>query len=239
MELQNGRGNLGSHGAEEGIAHDLRLVFATHHNEHLLGGHDGANAHGVCLARHFVGGIKQAAVRVNGGFREVNAVGFLREFRRRLVEADVAVVAQAQKLQVNAASEQNGSLVGIACGLSVGVGAIGHMRVLGAHVDLAEQVLLHEVVVALLVIGRQAAIFVQIERCNAREVDTLGFVALGDFGVEALRRGAGGQAQHAARLFLDQVDNHVGGGFAHFLIVFGHENLHERILLFVVFCDYS
>ena len=153
-------------------------------------------------------------------------MGFLREFRCRLVEADVAVVAQAQKLQVNAASEQDGSLVSIACGLSVGVGAIGHMRVLGAHVDLAEQVLLHEVVVALLVIGRQAAIFVQIERCNAREVDALGFVARG-------------QTQHAARLFLDQVDNHVGGGFAHFLIVFGHENLHERILLFVVFCDYS
>ena len=111
MELQNGRGNLGGHGAEESIAHDLRLVFAAHHDEHLLGGHDGTNAHGVCLAGHFVGGIEQAAVRVNGGFRKVDAVGFLREFGRGLVEADVAVVAQTQKLQVNAAGKQDGSLI--------------------------------------------------------------------------------------------------------------------------------
>ena len=74
---------------------------------------------------HFVDGIEQAAVRVNGGFRKVDAVGFLREFGCGLVEADVAVVSQAQKLQVNAAGKQDGSLVGIACGLSIGVGAIG------------------------------------------------------------------------------------------------------------------
>ncbi len=67
---------------------------------------------------------------VNGGFRKVDAGGFPSEFGRGFVEADVAVVAQAQKLQVNAAGKQDGSLVGIACGLSIGVGAIGHMRVL-------------------------------------------------------------------------------------------------------------
>lgn len=228
VELQDGSRNLRGDGTEEDVTHDLRLVFAAYNQKNLLGSHDGSNAHGVRLAGHFVCGIEQAAVRIDGAFRQIDAVGFLGEFISRLVEADVPVVTKTEKLQVNAARQGNGGFVGIACGLGVGVGAVRDMRVFRTDVHMVEQMLLHEVMIALLVIVRKAAIFVKIKRGDAGEIEVFLFVALNELGIQALGRRTRGKAEHATGLFGNQFRNDIRSRFAHILIIFSNDDLHRN-----------
>ena len=74
MELQDGRRHFGRDRAEERLLHDLGLVGTLHHHEHAARGHDGADAHGVRLARHVFNAVEQAAVRLDGALGEIHAV---------------------------------------------------------------------------------------------------------------------------------------------------------------------
>ena len=86
---------------------------------------------------------EQAAVGLDGALREVDAVRALAEDVVRLVEADVAVVAQAKKLQVRIAGLGNDAVVLRAGRRGVGVGAVGHVRVVDVDVDVVEEVGAH------------------------------------------------------------------------------------------------
>ena len=88
----------------------------------------------------------------------------------RLVEADVAVGAKAQQLQVDAAHAVDDLVVLFAGIRSIGVGAVGQMDGLGADVDLVKQVLVHKAPIAFGVLLGQAAVLVQIDGGDLREI---------------------------------------------------------------------
>ena len=83
--------------------HRVRLVRAAGHHQDLPGRHDHADAHGQGLAGHLVPGGEEPGVGLDGALGQVHHVGGHHELLAGLVEADVAVAAHAQQLQVGAA----------------------------------------------------------------------------------------------------------------------------------------
>ena len=79
------------------------------------------------------------------------------------------------------------------------------MRAVRVDVDVVEQVLLHEVAVALRMRRPQAHVFVEVERRDLREIEPLLPVQADQLAVQGQRRAAGRQAQHAIGLSADQV----------------------------------
>ena len=148
------------------------------------------------------------------------------EFVAGLVEADVAVVAQTQQLQVDATGFADGLLVRLASSLCIRIGAVGDARCLGVDVDMVEKVLLHEVAIALVVLGGQAAVLVQVERGNLLEADTVGLEVLHQVGIQPDGRGAGGQAQRGSRVHDQLGGDQIRRATAHILVGLLDEQLH-------------
>ena len=67
---------------------------------------------------------------------------------------------------------------------------------------------------------------VEVERGHAGEVETLLFVALHQLGVQALGRGARGEAEDATGLFGNELGDDVGRSLAHILVIFGYDDFH-------------
>ena len=230
MELQDGSGHLGGNRPEEGAANDVGLVGAVCDHEDFLGRHNGANAHGVRLAGHIVGRIEQARIGVDGALRQRHAVRLLGELRRGFVEPDVAVVPQAQKLQAQSARLGDALLVSGARGSSVGAGAVRHMGASRVDIDMGEQVVLHEVTVALVVLRIEAAVLVQVEAGHVLEGQRAGLVVLNQAAVQADRGRAGGQTQHAIGVRGNITAYHARGSARHGLVIFGDDELHGKPL---------
>ena len=104
MQLQDGAGAFRRDRAGHDCFDGLCLGQAVGDHQHLAGLHDGLDAHGIGLPGHqiFVA-VKEALVGLDGGFAQIDAVGLQLKRLARLVEADVAVRAKAQQLQVDAA----------------------------------------------------------------------------------------------------------------------------------------
>ena len=147
----------------------------------------------------------------------------------RLIEADVAVVADAQQLQVNAAHIVNDRVIAGALGGGVHVGAVRQVDGLGTDVDMVKQVAVHEAPVAFGVLLGQAAVLVQVDRRDLGEVDVALVVPLDQLLVGAHGRTAGGQAQHAVGLHDDLGRDDVGGLAGHVVVIFCTDDLHKKI----------
>src|SRR5206468_141041 len=89
-------------------------------------------------------------------------------------------------------------LVPLAEGGVVAGRARGNVDVVTRDVHVPEEVLVHEVVVALRVIHRQAHVFVEVERRHTREVELLLCVQPHQLLIQAKWGGSGGHAEHGA-----------------------------------------
>lgn len=74
------------------------------------------------------------------------------------------------------------------------------MRVVQVDVDVIEEVLTHEVVIALGIVVRKAAILVQVVGADLGKVDVALLVPSSELLVGTDRGGAGGKAQHTVGL---------------------------------------
>ena len=83
-----------------------------------------------------------------------------------LVKANVAVVTNTKKLQVRIASFSNELIVlGASC-LDIRIRAVGHMSVLKINIYQVKEVFAHEIVIALRIVVRKAAVLVKVVRRN-------------------------------------------------------------------------
>ncbi len=124
--------------------------------------------------------------------------------RAGLVEGDVPVAADAEDLQVDASFVGDHPLVLLAVGGEVERPAVGHVRVARVDVDVIEEVLLHEVAIAVRVGGTEAHVLVEVEGDDARKIEPFLAVHADQLGIRAQRRAAGGQSEHAGGLLADQ-----------------------------------
>ena len=145
----------------------------------------------------------------------------------RLVEADVAVAADAEKLQINAAQRPDQLVVTAALRLDVLRHAVRDVCVCLVDVDVVEQVGVHEVAVALLVVACQALVLVQVNRADLAEIQVALLVPLDQLLVGADRRRARGKPQHTVRLHNDLCGNDVGRLAAEILVISCDVNSHD------------
>ena len=74
--------------------------------------------------------------------------------------------------------------------------AVQHVDVVRGNVDVVEEIVVHEIPVALFVLTRQSHVFVHVERDNIAEGHLARLVHLNEFLIDADRRGSCGKAQN-------------------------------------------
>ena len=79
------------------------------------------------------------------------------------------------------------------------------MCALHFYVNLGEEVVVHEITVALFVRAVKADVLVKVEGAALREGEPPRGAEAGQLGVEAERRGAGGQTEHGVRFCSEKV----------------------------------
>ena len=151
----------------------------------------------------------------------------------RLVETDVAVVADAQQLQVDAADALDDSVIAGALALGIHVGAVGQVDGFGADVDQIEQVAVHEAPVAFGMLLGQAAVLVQVDAGDLGEVQVALVVPLDQLFIGTHGGAAGGQAQHAVGFHDDLSRDDVGSLAGHVIVVFRADDFHRDFLLII------
>ena len=205
---------MGGHRAEEGVPDGLGLGGPVGHHQDLPGLHDVPDAHGAGVGGDLLQAGEEAAVGLPGAVGELHLVGAQGEGVGGLVEADVAVDPQAQQLQVDAAQVPDDLVIAGAGAVAVGIHAVGDVGVGQIQVDMVEQVVPHEIGVALVVVPVQAHILVQVDGADLGEVQLARLTAADQLLIGPHGAGAGGQAQDAAGLEDDLGGDDIGGGAA-------------------------
>ncbi len=198
VPLQERRGHLDVDLAFDRAADDARLVLASGQDRDLARIHDGGDAHGDRLARHVllaeeVGGRVASRDRV-----ERHEARPALEAGARLIEADVARLADAQDLEVDTARILDRLLVLLAILVHAlpGHRPVRDVDVGRVDVHVGEQVLPHESMVGVDAVRGHRVVLVEVERDDVLEAQPLLFVLPDELAVDADRRGARREAQH-------------------------------------------
>ena len=93
---------------------------------------------------------------------------------------------------------------------------------------MVEEVVLHEVAVALVVVGGQALVLIQIYAADLLEAELALPVPVGQIPVGPHGGGTGSQPQHAGGIVGDLGGDDLSGAAAHGLVVLFHVNSHEK-----------
>ena len=230
--LQRGAGAHGGDGAFHEARDGILLALAEGEEDDPLGVHDGANAHGDGLGGHLFDASveEQAGVVVDGLLGEHLGVRAAGEGAPGLIEGDVAIGADAEELDVDAAGGLNGVFVGLA-GLGDILGEpVGHVGLGLVDVDMVEELGLHEVVVALVVLRGEAEILIEVEALAVLEGDGSGFAGFGEELVHLHRRGARGEAEDGLGVLPHLIDEDAGGELASLFGILDDCDFHVSIL---------
>ncbi|VXA82643.1 conserved hypothetical protein [Aeromonas veronii] len=209
MQLQGGDGPHVVDAAFYGGLQGQCLAVTGDQDHDLFRIHQGADTHGQRQLGHLLHvAAEEAGVGDTGIFGQGLDPGAGGEGRGRFVECDVAVVTHAPHEQVDLAVGLDFVFVALALGHQILGIAVEDVDVFGTNVDVTEEVVVHEAVVALRVIFRQADVLVHVEGDHVLEAHFTGFVQL-DQALVGVERGAtGGQAQYERAIAgrLERVD---------------------------------
>ena len=200
MQLQDRSRALRGNRAKAHIVNGLGLLLAIGNNQDGASVHDGLNTHGVGATRHVLLTLKQTAVGLDGALGQIDAMRALRENVVRLVEANMAVATNAQKLQIAETSVGNHLIERSTNLIDVGVRSSGNVHVLGIDVDMIEEMLIHEVVIALGIVIRDTKVLVEVIRADLREVNIALLVPIDKLIIGANGRIARSKAQNTVGL---------------------------------------
>ena len=103
----------------------------------------------------------------------------------RLVEANVAVVANTKKLQVRIASFCDKLVVLRTSCLDVRIRAVRHVGVLKINIYQVKEVFAHEIVIALRIVVRKTAVLIKVIRRNLREVQVSPLAPISELSIGA------------------------------------------------------
>ena len=112
VHLQRADGPFLADGALDGVLQGACLVVSVHYDEHFLGIHHSAYAHGECCLGHLVDVVvEESAVGDDGVGGKTFHAGATLEGAEGLVEGDVTVGTYAAHEEVDAASRLDGCLI--------------------------------------------------------------------------------------------------------------------------------
>src|SRR5207244_622760 len=218
MLLKVGRGNIGIGLALDRPLDDRCLVLARSDERDLARLHDRGDTHRYRFGRNVVLTEEIARRIAAGDCIERNTTRAGVGARARLVEPNVAGLADAEYLQVDAARFLDRQLVLLAFLLDVVARdvALRNVDVLRLDVDVVKEVLPHEPVVAVDALRLHRVILVEIERHDVGEIEALLAVHLDQLAVDADRGATGGEAENRVPAFpatlLDYLGNTLRDG---------------------------
>src|SRR6185312_13137593 len=176
---------------------DRRLQLSPGHEHDAFGPQNGADPHRDCESRHLRDILKIERIRDTRGVLQRNQPGMGIDAGARFVETDVAVVTDAQYLQIDAAGFFDHLLVLDAMLLDLVLSplAVRDMTIGRIDVHLVEQLFLHEAVVALKGIVVDGIVFVEVESDNVPEAEPFVAVQPDQLGIQRLGRRASRQTE--------------------------------------------
>ena len=198
MLLQGAGRDVAARRLLDRLADDRRLVLAEGQQHHPAGVEDRSHAHRDRLPGH-VPLTEEIAGRVAAGHAvQRDQPGAALDGAARFVEADVTGAADAEQLQVDPARRPDLLLVGDAGGGDPlpRDGAVGKVDRGGWNIEVIEEVLPHEAVVALQRVGLHRPVLVEVERHDRLERHALLAMQPDQLVVHAHWRAAGGQTEH-------------------------------------------
>ena len=237
MEAQKGGGHLGGYGAKHHIINNLGFPLAAGGKEDFFCLHNGAYSHGNRLPRHLGAMGKKAGIGLDGGLGKVYHMGKFREMAAGLVKPNVAVVADAQQLDIHRADSGQQFLILAAFLLGILGLAAGNMGIFLWNVYFVKEVLVHKITVALVVFRGEAQVFIQVYGLDLGEVQVALLVPVDELVIHPHGAGAGSEAHHAVGLQDDLGGEDIGRLAAHGPIIFGHVDLHSCVRSFIFYDD--
>jgi len=205
------------------VAQSPCLVVAVDNQKNLLGIANSTNANGKCSLGHLVGviveetGVHDQSVLGQGANASTGG-----QRCEGLIECNVAVNAAAAQEQVDAAVRSDLVLIALALSFQILSHTIENVDVLSRNINVIEEVVVHKIPVALVVLSGQTNVLVHIKGYNILKGDLAGLIHFDQVAVNAQRRRTGGQAQYEGTVFLmivDRISNMLGGPSAHFIVV--------------------
>ena len=212
MRLQGRSGAELGHRTFHAALDRILLVLAERQHDDLLGFANGPHAHRKGALGHgvHVALEEEAGIVLDRRRCEIHDRGAAVERGSGLVEGDMAVGADAQHLNVDAAGLLDLRLVSLALLGGILGHAVEDVGVGELDVDLLEEVLVHEVAVALVVRTGQTHVFVEVPALNFLVADLLGLDRLGHLVVHEYGGGSGGETEHQLGIGLDGFGDHLG-----------------------------
>ena len=169
--------------------------MAIHHDQYLLGIEHRAYTHRNGCLRHLVHVVVEET-RVGDdrvGSQRLHACTRA-EGRTRLIEGDVSVGTDTTQEKIHATYSLHASLVACALSLNILGVAVEDVHILRLDVDVAEEVVPHERVIAFGMLFRQTYILIHVEGNHVLERDYPLLVQLNQVLIHTQRRRAGRQS---------------------------------------------
>lgn len=207
VELERGGGIHRGDGAFDGLGYGLGFIFSRGKEDGFAGVEDGSDAHGDDMEWHRVLAAEEAGVVLAGAGGEGFDAGAGGEGGCRFVEANVAICADAEELEVDAACCADFFLVAAAEFFGVRRHTVWDMNVCRIDVHMPKEILMHEGLVGLRMVGSNADVFVQIERGDLRPIEVL----LDELLVEWHWGAASGESENRIWLGADEVGEEACG----------------------------
>src|SRR4030095_8952097 len=217
MHLQDGGGVHRADWAFDGVSDDLGFGGAEGEQQHLPCSHDAAPPHRDAV-HGYVFRASEVPRRISAClFGERFDPGAGSERRRLFVETDVPFTANAEDLEIDASDAADRLfVVATKCGDILRL-AVGDVNTIARDVDVVEQVLPHESVIALWMIWTETDVLVEVERGHTGKIEAFLAMHAREFAIHRERRAACCQAEHAVGLLADEIGDDVRsdetGGF--------------------------
>jgi hypothetical protein len=227
MQLQGGSGNGGGDGAFDGFGDGGGLGCAGGEQKNFAGFQNRTDAHGDGTTGTLLAGSKGFCIVVQSFAAQDFEARAGTDTGRRLIETDVAIAADAQKLEVDASGLADGLFIGGAILIVIAADCpVGNVDVAGIHVDVRKQVFMHEMMEALGMRGGKTEILIEIKSNDPGEIERALLVKSDELFVNADHGAAGGQAKRQSRFFAHRAGNELSGLKADFFSVAFQDHQH-------------
>ena len=165
MELKDGSRALWGNRSFDRSGESLGFVLAVSYKKNGLCAHNIAGSYRNSLARYILLACKKTLIRLDGSLCKIYTVCASLEMVVWFIKSDVAIRSYSKKLKVCSSYILKQCIVSFAADLWVlGLVSVRNIGILNIYIDSAEQVLVHEVTVALVIGSVQSYIFVQVHR---------------------------------------------------------------------------
>ena len=220
MQLKGGSGDRGGDWAFDGLRDRSGLRCAGGEQDNFTRLQDCADAHGDGAARTLLTGRKEFCVVVQRFLAQDLQARARADAGSRLIETNVAVTPDSQKLKVDASGFPDGLFVRRAVLIVIAAdGSVGNVDVARVHIDVGEEIFPHEIMKALRMSSAKPKILIKIKGYDAREIERALFVKMRELFVDADHGAARGQSQRQCRFLVYATGDELRGLAADFFVV--------------------